>query len=67
MLLSFLCNQTLFIFSAQCFDVIAATRTPHLHTSSTLLTSLGEVCAFILLTDLLAIHCSQRFEAQLAM
>ncbi|KAL5105767.1 DmX-like protein 1 [Taenia crassiceps] len=42
MLLSFLCNQTLFIFSAQCFDVIAATRTPH-HTSSTLLTSLGEV------------------------
>nr|CDS22208.1 dmX protein 1 [Echinococcus granulosus] len=43
MLLSFLCNQTLLIFSAQCFDVIAATRAPHLHTSSTLLTSLGEV------------------------
>ncbi|VDK36475.1 unnamed protein product [Taenia asiatica] len=31
------------MMTSECFDVIAATRAPHLHTSSTLLTSLGEL------------------------
>ncbi len=44
-LLSVLCGEEVWIYAPVCYDVFVATRAAHVQSSSTLLTSLGEVSA----------------------